>query len=325
MAAILLAHVSPQGPHRGPPRDYTRLIDAAKHDRFGEHSLTGEADAADVILLSGGTGPDLRDVRRHPLVRRHREKCFLYHNGDRILPVIPGVYASIEKRWHLPSRTRSGYFLRVCDHGGIEAGPDIAACPYLASFLGAADNAPVRRKIMQIRSDRFLLRDTGVASPADAKEQRIRQYVDSLRQSKFILCPRGGGASSYRLFEALKARRIPVILSDPWVPPEGPDWESFSLRVPESRVGELPELLQAVEPQAEAMAEKALVAWNTWFAKDVAFHRLVGWCLSIQASRRLPERVLRHVTWFYMLHPYHFRHGVLGALKHGWKRVTGAV
>ena len=75
-------------------------------------------------------------------------------------------------------------------------------------------------------------------------ESRAR-YVGSIKDSAFVLCPRGGGTSTFRLFETMMLGRVPVILSDQWVPRVGPDWESFSLRVMERDVSKVPRLLES--------------------------------------------------------------------------------
>jgi hypothetical protein len=84
--------------------------------------------------------------------------------------------------------------------------------------------------------------------------------------------------------------RVPVIVSDQWTPPPGPDWASFSVRVAESEAGEIPAMLEALEGQAPAMGERAREVWDEWFAADVLFHRVVEWCLAIEreASSRPP-------------------------------------
>jgi hypothetical protein len=58
--------------------------------------------------------------------------------------------------------------------------------------------------------------------------------------SKFVLCPRGYACSRWRLFETMMAGRVPVIISDQWVPPEGPAWERFSVRVSQKHVAQPP-------------------------------------------------------------------------------------
>lgn len=45
------------------------------------------------------------------------------------------------------------------------------------------------------------------------------EYFRNMRRCKFVLCPRGGGLSSYRVFEAIQCERVPVIFADTWSAP----------------------------------------------------------------------------------------------------------
>ena len=51
-----------------------------------------------------------------------------------------------------------------------------------------------------------------------------------------MLCPRGQGTSSIRLFEAMRMGIAPVIISDKWIGPKGPEWESFAVFVKEKDI-----------------------------------------------------------------------------------------
>jgi len=129
--------------------------------------------------------------------------------------------------------------------------------------------------------------------PEEKQQELETQYQRVSLQSKFVLCPRGYGTSSIRLFEVLRMGRVPVILSDAWVSPEGPSWEAFSLRVAEADTYNLPEILMAHEADAIAMGYRAREAWEHWFGQEAIFHRVVEWCINIKAMRAQPETLHR--------------------------------
>ncbi len=106
-----------------------------------------------------------------------------------------------------------------------------------------------------------------------------------MRNSKFVLCPRGRATVSIRLFETMELGRVPVILSDEWVPPDGPDWPGCSLRVPERRVGGLPALLRSCEPNAEEMGRQARAAWEQWFSPQMRVARTVSYAEDLLRGR----------------------------------------
>jgi len=107
-----------------------------------------------------------------------------------------------------------------------------------------------------------------------SRQERTKRYAETLARSKFVLCPRVIGTTSYRLFETMQMRRVPVIISDAWVPPVGPDWGSFSIRVAENKIAEIPEILNLYVDRYEEMGKKARQAWEEWFSPEVLFHRL---------------------------------------------------
>ncbi len=101
-----------------------------------------------------------------------------------------------------------------------------------------------------------------------------------------MLCPRGAGTSSIRLYETIAAGRVPVIIADQWVAPSGPHWEEFSIRWPEHRVRDLPAFLAAIEPDAASMGRLAREAFDRWFAPDVALSLLLD---QLDERRRAPD------------------------------------
>jgi hypothetical protein len=70
----------------------------------------------------------------------------------------------------------------------------------------------------------------------------------------------------------MRAGRVPVIISDEWLPPSRIDWNSFSVRVPEQDVHRLPSLLREYEAQAQAMGELARHVWVKTLASTAVFN-----------------------------------------------------
>jgi hypothetical protein len=304
--------------------DFRRLSEAARCDRFGKHRLVDSPEHADIILFVGSTYPDHRDVRSHPLLREHRVKCFLFHSDDYVIPFLPGVYVNVAKRWS-SGRTITGPYLQMLYWDHVPFVPSLQNCEYLFCFVGSTRTHALRRRLMSLKSPRAYFED----SSADVAEDETKKplimidyqteakthYGDMISRSKFVLCPRGYACSTWRLFETMKAGRVPVIISDQWVPPEGPAWETFSLRVRENQISGIPELLERYEPKAELMAHEARLAWEEWFSKETVFHRIVEWCLSLK-SRCRDSAVIHLVPYVQLLRPFYLRHVLLPEAKH---------
>jgi hypothetical protein len=304
------------------------MQECAGIDRFGVHALTSDPERADLIIFVEfyGGGWYFERVRRHALLRKHREKCFLCCSNPFVIPFLPGIYTGIEKRW-ASARTRPGFYLGRTKNMFTTYTPASSDLPYLFSFMGAVRNAPVRQKLASLRHARSFFQNTTedfdrVLHQTMDRRERLdydRRYAELIKASKFILCPRGLSASSVRLFETMRMGRVPVILSDDWIAPSGPPWEEFAIRIPEKDVGRIPELLEKCELAAVAMGERARKEWENWFSDEVLFHRLVELCLDIQRNRGMPESLGRWSAYIHCLRPFHFRR-MVGA---GYRALRG--
>jgi hypothetical protein len=85
---------------------------------------------------------------------------------------------------------------------------------------------------------------------ADTAPAEGEDFAALLRDTVFALCPSGTGPNSIRLWEALGAGAVPVILSDRWAPPGDPAlWAAAAVTCPET-----PEALRALPDRLEALA-----------------------------------------------------------------------
>ncbi len=278
--------------------------EAADADVFGVHRLTGDPAQADLILFVDlHLSPDwrLRDLLSHELVRRFRDKVLVYDERDRPWCALPGLYVSMparhsEARWQRPCAYYGAVKFTEDERTGTA--PDL-----LYSFVGSRSD-PVRRPILRLTHPRAVLEDSSGfvfydRSDPVAFDQRKAHYRRTLLRSKFVLCPRGAGTSSIRLFETLAAGRVPVLISDQWMPPAGPDWNNISFRVRESEAAAVPLLLEAAEAQFPRMAQAAREAHASWFSPPVIFHRLVEACAGLinqRTSLHRPKRGLHYLN-----------------------------
>ena len=290
------------------------LRDAARQDVRRRHTLTEDPEEADVILFveADPGSPFYDEVVDHPLARRYPSKCFLYTRIDYPLAVMQGIYVSIPRRGYNPQWVRSGTYLTAARPAPAE--PQVSD-PLLFSFVGAVGNHPVRERLAAVVGDEGLVEDTSRfwpygELPPEEEARLIARYAEIGRRSRFIIAPRGKGVSSIRLFEALRMGRPPVILSDEWVEPEGPDWSRISVRVRERDVESLPHLLRSLAPEAEAMGHRAREAWEQWFSERTVFDTFVTWCLSIRRQQRLPAPLLRRASYVQTFRVFHAKRAV---------------
>lgn len=314
-AAMATVHLLSAAPQAGAdPKallDLEQLRASAAADRFGEHTLVDEPGDADLILFvetSAGAGRYFDRVRRHPVYRAERDRCYLFCSTDRPLALLPGVYTSIERRWYRDAWTRSAGYLGVKERGDLRYEPASSAPSLLYSFVGSGSAHPGRQRVLALERPDALIVDS------DARHLEPAAYADAIRDAAFVLCPRGGGTATFRLFEAMMLGRPPVVIADAWVAPDGPAWDACSIRVAERDVATIPQLLEARRGDAEAMGAAAREAWLDWFAPEAAFHRVVGWCLDLAAESGSRSGARRYRPWLQFLRPAHAVRSVAAAL-----------
>lgn len=288
---------------------YRPLFDQlARQDRFGVHTLCDDPARADLILFLDGhqhyRDIELRAIRRHPLVTQYREKSFVYSEMDQPWCAMPGLYVAMPKTAFQPQRQRACAYLNLPNSlVAPTPGPDPADA-LLFSFMGRGGNK-TRKRILRQSHPRARIADTSgtdfFGAPNGEIDRQKQLYAEVIARSKFVLCPRGAGPSSFRIFETMAAGRVPVILSDLWAPPAGPDWENCAVFVPEKDVNRLGAILEAHEERFPRMAVAARSEWEQWFAPDVLFHRMTEALKDIVETRGVAEGVLcRKVTARYL-------------------------
>ena len=302
------------------------LREFAELDARGQHEVTNDPGVADVILFvesiedAAYCGRYYGRIRRHRLFREARDRCLVYSGIDQIVPTVRGIFPSVERRRYLSTRTRSGPYLvqpnRFLRYEPLHADQ----ADYLASFVGVAGSHPIRHALLDAiedpsifiddTEDRFLgsLR----SGDTEAHESLKAHFVDVLLASRFALCPRGYGTSTMRLFEALQLGRAPVIVSDEWTAPTGPDWASFAVRMPERELSTIPARLRSIEAEAESMGARARQAWIDHFSPEATFHWTVEACLEMLDSPALARTVDRGRVLLQLVRPRHLLRLVRG-------------
>jgi hypothetical protein len=267
--------------------NYERVLRAAKHDSKRKHILVDSPDEADLIIFVEANSPFHVDILRTNLYKTFSDKCFVFDSQDYALPSIPGLYMCVPPHLTELPIYEYGFYIRVFDNSMLDG--SIPDAQFLFSFIGKVGNCDkLRRRVIGLNHPRSFLADSS-SNQAD----NDLEYVRIMKQSKFVVCPRGFGPSTWRCFEAMKAGRVPVVVSDNWSPPPGLNWNDFSIRIPEAEVDTIPSVLEAIEHLAGEMGCRARQAWHDNFALDRSFHYLVERCLEIQPFIKSCEKVVR--------------------------------
>ena len=264
--------------------NFLRVWKASESNQNDRFRLANDPQSADVILFVEPRFTFQSDVLHAPLFCKFPEKSLVLDFGDCPEPVVPGMYVGLRRNQNQIEKGifEGNAYIRVADNHRLERACSSGLKPdLLFSFVGRAANANrVRSAILNLRHSQALLLDRN-----SNQSESDDDYIQTLARSKFVLCPRGIGPSSWRLFETMRMGRVPVVISDDWVPPGGIDWESFVVRVPEAEVNSIPERLTELEPEWAARGRRARSEWE----RCLSYERLFGWIG--ERSTAIVERV----------------------------------
>ncbi|WP_439882581.1 exostosin domain-containing protein [Pontibacter sp. MBLB2868] len=268
-----------------------------------KHLIVSEPEEADIILFVDFEASNyFKSLREHHLVKKMLEKCYVYTETDIVIPFLPGVYTSAETSFINLKRLKNYCYLSRHSYSkNSYIAPRGEEKEYLFTFLGGSTSL-IRKRLYNInfKQPKILVEDTTHYQHWNYtqanRDQMQQRYVEICAKSRFVLCPRGAGCGSIRLFEMMEMGVAPVIIADNYLLPEGPRWEDFVVFVQEKDIRELPIILEKRAPDAERMGKLARKSWEEWFAPDKQFNYIIEACHIIRENRIVSEKVYR-VCW----------------------------
>lgn len=129
---------------------------------------------------------------------------------------------------------------------------------------------------------RIVVRDAFFGHYDPGKRELLRgEYAEHLAGSDYVLCVRGFGNYSIRLFETMAMGRVPVIVESDLVLPcaDVVDWDAIAVRVPYQDIDHVAEHVAAAHAEGplrfERRQREARAAWIDWLCVD-GFARYVA-------------------------------------------------
>lgn len=252
--------------------------------------------AADAILLFEEWGTRFHNYRdvlaEEPLIRDHWQKVLTINCDDLGRGFLPGLYTSLNPRNFDPGMHRACAYPYVYNEllgqsGGDRCEPPSAA-PILYSFRGTDLSHPIRTSLVKACVSDPLASIKVVRETFHKHDDAQKlAYIEEIRNSKFVLCPRGWSPASYRLFEVMQLGRAPVIIADDWLPIANVPWEDFAIRIRECDVSSVRSVLRQRAKEADALGHAARRAYEQFFAPDALF------VFMLKAIRELAEMQVR--------------------------------
>ena len=161
---------------------------------------------------------------------------------------------------------------------------------YLYSFQGAYDKqwylTNIREQLFNMKHpDDCYVKNIGiwhynniVYSTLQNKEKELNEnnthinntidYNKLLLESRFSLCPSGSGPNSIRLWESLAVGSIPIILADTLELPKHELWDKSIIRVKESDVSKILEIISLINENKEKEMRKNCIELYNYFKNN---------------------------------------------------------
>ncbi len=114
----------------------------------------------------------------------------------------------------------------------------------LVSFIGSTTH-PIRNQIYRkYNSDsdfHFSIKNWSI----EVSDTELNNFIDITARSKFSLCPRGYGKSSFRLYEAMQLKSVPIYVTDyEWLPWKNEiNWDDIIISVNQNNIGNIKDII----------------------------------------------------------------------------------
>ena len=262
---------------------YEALIYSASFSR--NYTFTNSWDDADVVLVASAGNMFgkhmLRFCRSEPY-KRYRNKCYAISVTDVEYATLPGLYTSVKDEKFGVGYSAPMHYVtsNVARWGWDPLRWEDRDVP--VSFIGSSATHPVRAELFKVHwPEGSVIEDvwTKGAKPwwsndASFIRERQERYGAVMQRTQYALCPRGRSANSIRIYEAMEAGCVPLIVADEICLPSGPEWDRFTIRVSEDAVDFLSETLSNREDN-ETKGKLAREAWEQHFAPEKALDYLM--------------------------------------------------
>lgn len=221
-------------------------------------ALIGDAD---FVILSNEWSPDnpnILELNQEAL--RHNKRVVVFYNNDSDRDIdLPNsiifrtsFYKSKRKPNEFAVPAWSADFLKKYFNGVLSL-REKTEKP-LVSFCGLLDSRNIRARAIKVMQDSDLTKTNFIIRPQfwrgilnrKIDAHRVREeYVRNIDDGDYVLCARGAGNFSYRLYETLSMGRIPVYINTDCVLPYDfiIDWKKYCVWVEESDIDSVDKII----------------------------------------------------------------------------------
>lgn len=231
-----------------------------------------DPELADILLIqekqSFKNFRYIKNLLEDSLISQYANKVLTINNDDCATGLLRGLYTSIPKSRYNTSLHVSVPYINYPNEIVFHSHKMIESPQYLAGWRGNPKSSTLRKELYQVfkNNSSFCLENT--QSWLNHSQGEKEHYLNLMLNAKFSLCPTGWAPVSFRIYESMALGRCPVVIADDFVPPEGPNWEKFSLFLPQRKINSLYDFLLQYEKEWCVLGRRALEAWDEHFNSE---------------------------------------------------------
>lgn len=140
----------------------------------------------------------------------------------------------------------------------------------LASFVGSFTHT-IREKLYHELHDKDGYSINLSNWSSKVPQENLERFIDISLRSKFVLCPRGYGPTSFRLYETFQLNAVPVYISDDLYLPWNDElvWPEFCIIIKEKGIPNIDRILRSIDDTTyNRMLENGKRVYEKYFTMD---------------------------------------------------------
>jgi hypothetical protein len=233
---------------------------------------TRDPERADALILQEKKSIKdfnyVHDLICDPIISKYAHKVYTINDDEYATGLLRGLYTTLPKfRFNIEYHVAVPFMQYPNEFVFSNIGKEIKPC-YLASWRGNIKSNSLRKKLIAYHdlTQGILLEQTNCCLNLDSTEKSA--YITVVKNAKFSLCPAGRTPVNHRIYESMALGRCPVIISDQFVRPNGPKWNSCALFFRERDLVNLESYLKIHESDHKKFGDNAFSEWERHFSPN---------------------------------------------------------
>ena len=148
---------------------------------------------------------------------------------------------------------------------------------YIGSFVGSLTH-PIRIQMANTLSGKSEYNIWIKQWSPTVNKPEFELFLELASKSKYLLCPRGYGLNSFRLYEAFQLNCVPVVITDkPYLPWQDElNWNDFSILIDQNNISNIDNILKNInDKQYEKLLTTGKKIYSSYFTLDGIYDNII--------------------------------------------------